>query len=205
MSTKSDILDLLRRQPLTVAQLCERLGVTRNAVNVQLKQLEAEGLVRRGTQKERGVVGKPPSTFEAAPGSEDIASAAYRAVLLAVLSATKATSGPETLRDILEKAGRGLAASLDDTGPRDFDSRLRQAMAMVDALGASTEAVPQPGGTMVRNYSCPVGGALREAPCSLEAMAALFTAATGRPAREHSLRVVLAMCVAFLSTDLLAA
>ncbi len=205
MTTKSDILDLLRRQPLTVAQLCERLGVTRNAVNVQLRQLEAEGLVRRGTQKERGVVGKPPSTFEAAPGSEDIASAAYRAVLLAVLSATKAMSGPETLRDILEKAGRGLAASIDDAGPRDFETRLRKAMAMVDALGASTEAVPQPGGIMIRNYSCPVGGAVREEPCVCEAMAAFFSEATGCPASEYCLREDRLICQYFIRTDTTAA
>ena len=32
---KSDLLNLLRRQPLTVNALCESLGVTRNAVNVQ--------------------------------------------------------------------------------------------------------------------------------------------------------------------------
>ena len=31
---KTDLLNLLRRQPLTVNALCESLGVTRNAVNV---------------------------------------------------------------------------------------------------------------------------------------------------------------------------
>src|SRR5262245_7049926 len=74
VTTKHDILSLLQRESLTVVQVCERLGVTRNAVNVQIKQLEAEGLVRRSKLRQRGMLGKPAVLYEAAPGSEDVAS-----------------------------------------------------------------------------------------------------------------------------------
>lgn len=33
-------------------------------------------------------------------------------------------------------------------------------MTLADILGAKTEAVAQEGGVMVRNYRCPVGGAV---------------------------------------------
>jgi hypothetical protein len=58
MSTKNDILNALKREPLTVAQLCERLVVTRNAINVQLKQLEAEGLARPRRSVQTGAPGQ---------------------------------------------------------------------------------------------------------------------------------------------------
>lgn len=57
--SKDQILGLLLRGSMTVAELGQRLGVTRNAVNVQLKQLEAEGLVRRVAPSGARGVGKP--------------------------------------------------------------------------------------------------------------------------------------------------
>ena len=65
MSTRTAILDLLHRDQLTVAQLVEALGVTRNAIIVQLRLLLAEGLVRRSDKQTSGGVGKPAARFEA--------------------------------------------------------------------------------------------------------------------------------------------
>lgn len=90
MTTKNEILRLLQREPLTVVQLCEQLDVTRNAINVQLRQLEAEGAVRRSTVRQRGALGKPPVAYEAAPGSEDIESSAYRLFLRGLLKVKQA-------------------------------------------------------------------------------------------------------------------
>ncbi|MEK6312888.1 hypothetical protein [Burkholderia gladioli] len=57
-----------------------------------------------------------------------------------------------------------------------------------DSLGASTEAVPVEDGVMVRNYSCPLGGATRSEPCVCKALAAFFSEATGNPVTECCLR-----------------
>lgn len=188
VSTKNDILSLLQRDALTVAQLCERLGITRNAINVQIKQLEAEGLVRRQKALERGAVGKPSTVFEAAPGAEDVNSGAYPAFLRALLTTLSNECGKEALGDLLEKAGRQLARAAGLSSPADFESGLRAAMAAADALGANTEAIEQPGGIMVRNYSCPIGSAVRQEPCGCRALAAFFSEATGKPVQEHCLR-----------------
>ena len=45
-------------------------------------------------------------------------------------------------------------------------------------LGASTEVVEQPGGVLVRNYSCPVASAVRTEPCVCRALAAFFSEAS---------------------------
>lgn len=198
MSTKSDILHLLQREPLTVVQLCEHLGVTRNAVIVQLKQLESEGLVRRSKIRPPNSVGKPPVVFEAAPGSEDVTSTAYQILLTQLLATLKDRYHVDELGDVLEQTGRQLAQRAGLANPATFDSGLRAAMAAADALGASTEAIPQAGGVMVRNFTCPVGSVVREEQCVCRAMAAFFSEATGMPASEQCLREDRLICQYFI-------
>jgi predicted ArsR family transcriptional regulator len=198
VTTKNEILSLLQREPLTVLQLCERLGVTRNAINVQIKQLEAEGLVRRSRLRQHGALGKPAVRYEAAPGSEDVGSGAYRALLLSLLKVLAERQEPLSLADTLDQAGRQLARDAGLAKPTNFESGLWAAMAAADALGASTEAAVQPGGVMVRNYSCPLGSAVRGEACVCRALAAFFSEATGRPVAEQCLRDGRLICQYFI-------
>ncbi|MEX3686992.1 MULTISPECIES: helix-turn-helix transcriptional regulator [Paraburkholderia] len=188
MTTKNDVLRALQREPLTVVQLCERLAVTRTAINMQLKQLEAEGLVQRRKLLQTGTPGKPAVLYEAAPGSEDASSSAYPGFLLGLLATLKHRFDDRELEEILTETGRRLARENGLPASRDFKTNLADAMAIVDALGAHTEAVPDGDAIMVRNYSCPVAGAVRETPCVCRALAAYFSEATGRPVSEHCLR-----------------
>src|SRR6516165_7160096 len=185
---KTDLLNLLRRRPLTVNALCESLGVTRNAVNVQLRQLEAEGLVRRARAPVRNGPGKPANLYESAPGSEDVSSSAYQVVLAALLGEIGSRLPAARLSDILEQTGRALARKAGLKPTAGFDEALRAALAAVERLGASTEVVEQPGGVAVRNYSCPIASAVRTEPCVCRALAAFFSEATGQPAVEQCLR-----------------
>ncbi|ODP35637.1 metalloregulator ArsR/SmtB family transcription factor [Pandoraea sp. ISTKB] len=208
MTTRNDILGLLQRESLTVLQLCERLGVTRNAINVQLKVLEAEGTVRRAKSVQSGGPGKPAIVYEAAPGTEDLGSSAYPAFLAGLLSVLDANLDPETLNRILETTGRRLAQEagltkpvVSTNGETAFERRLAAAMAAADALGASTQAVPVDGGIMVRNYSCPLGGVTRDKPCVCRALAAFFSEATGRPASEHCIREERLICQYLIESE----
>jgi len=58
-------------------------------------------------------------------------------------------------------------------------------MAAADALGASTEAVEHADGIMVRNFSCPIGSAVRQEPRGCRALAAFFSEATEKPEQER--------------------
>ena len=188
MTTKTNLLDLLRREALNVTQMCERLGVTRNAVNVQLRQLEAEGLVRKAKAQPRGALGKPAAFYEAAPGSEDVSSSAYQTFLSGILFALKRRMDPAAIGELLEQTGRELARQAGLSKPADFGKGLKAAMAAADSLGASTEAVVQADGVLVRNYSCPLGSSVREEPGVCRALASFFSEATGRPAAEKCMR-----------------
>ncbi|WP_083266137.1 helix-turn-helix transcriptional regulator [Burkholderia lata] len=188
MTTKNDVLRALQREPLTVEQLCDRLGVTRTAVNVQLKQLEAEGLVRRCKPVQTGTPGKPAAVYEAAPGSEDAASNAYPAFLLSLLATLRHRLDDAQLEAILTETGRRLARETSQPTASDFGTNLASAMAIVDALGAQTEVVTDGDAIVVRNFSCPVASAVRETPCVCRAIAAYFSEATGRSVTEQCLR-----------------
>lgn len=188
VTTKNEILRLLQREPLTVVQLCEQLDVTRNAINVQLRQLEAEGAVRRSTVRQRGALGKPPVAYEAAPGSEDIESSAYRLFLRGLLKVMQDRMDPQQISDLLDETGRHIAREAGLATPKDFQSGLQSAMNAANALGANTEAHPLAEGIMVRNYTCPLGGAVHDQPCVCRAMASFFSEATGQPAEDQCLR-----------------
>ena len=77
VKTKKTILDLLRRQNLTVNELTERLGVTRNAIIIPLKQLEADGLVQGQTRRGKPA-GKAATEYCGVPGTEDRASVGHK-------------------------------------------------------------------------------------------------------------------------------
>lgn len=188
MSTKNDMLDLLRREALSVAEMCDRLNVTRNAINVQLRQLEAEGSVRRAKARPRGGLGKPAAVYEAAPGSEDLSSGAYQVFLSGLVEVLAKRLDEKALHEVMDATGRQLAREAGLSKPADFETGLKAAMAAADALGASTDATAQSDGMLVRNYSCPLGSAVREASCMCRAMASFFSEATGRPATEQCLR-----------------
>jgi hypothetical protein len=61
----------------------------------------------------------------------------------------------------------------------DVDADLRAAMASADSLGASTELSSQEGSLLVRNYSCPLGSAVRVDEGVCRALTAFFSEASG--------------------------
>jgi predicted ArsR family transcriptional regulator len=201
MTTRAKILAAIQREPLTVAEVCQKLGVTRNAVNVQLKQLEASGLARAAATRQGDGAGKPALVYEATAGSEDFASGAYKPFLLGLLEVMRQTMSADALGELLEETGRRLARQAGLSNPPNFETGLRAAMAVADSLGASTETAPSESGVMVRNYSCPVAGAVRGERCVCRAIAAFFSEATGRPATEMCLREGRVICQYLIARD----
>lgn len=201
MTTRDKILAAIQREPRTVAEICEKLGVTRNAVNVQLKQLEASGLARAGATRQGDGAGKPAIVYEASVGSEDASSGAYRPFLLSLLAVMREKMSAATLAELLEATGRQIAREAGLSNPSDFDSGLRAAMAVADSLGAMTETAAHEKGILVRNYSCPVASAVRGENCVCQAIAAFFSEATGRPATEMCMREGRVICQYLIKRD----
>ena len=137
MSTRDDILALLRRESLTIPEMLERLNVTRNAVIVPLRQLEAEGLIQGSERKDRKV-GKPAVEYSAAPGQEDAGSQAYPSFAEHLMQALPDHMSRDQIRQLMRQIGKQMAAGLDTKGQSGFADRLKAGTDLLDAMGAGT-------------------------------------------------------------------
>lgn len=181
-TSRRQLLDLVSQRPHTVAELAAALELTRNAIVVQLRQLEAEGLVRRGTLLRSGNAGKPGYAYEIVPGTEDRLSLAYRPLMEQLVAVLGRRLPPAQLAALLEEAGRELARSGGFSSTTDGRQRLREAVAAVNGLGACARVIEDATGALiVENYRCPFASAVRKDACVCRAAAAFFQEATGLP------------------------
>ncbi|MEM9557856.1 MAG: transcriptional regulator [Acidobacteriota bacterium] len=177
MSTKEHLVSLLRREALTVNELAQRLGITRNAVIVPLRQLEAAQLVV-GTERREKRVGKPALEYAVVAGQEDLASRAYPPFAELLLQTLPDYLGRQQIDALMQKVGRQMAASLRTPPTAEFAARLKIAIDFADQLGAETVVERTDSGAVVRSYSCPLGRAVRREPCACSCIAAFFAAVT---------------------------
>lgn len=186
MSTRAEILSLLRRAPLTVAELARRLDVTRNAVIVPLRQLEADGLVE-GQERRDKRVGKPAVEYRSVPGHEDETSLAYPTFAELLVEALPRHLSRDQIQEAMTRIGAKLATQLANGNQSEasFSERLKAATDFADKMGAETVVEATEAGAVVRSYSCPLGRAVRQEPCVCSVIAAFFTDATGRRVVEQ--------------------
>lgn len=189
MSTRDDILSMLRRDALTVTELAERLDVTRNAVIVPLRRLEAEGLIW-GVERRDKRVGKPATEYAAVAGREDVASRAYPPFAELLLQTLPDLLSRDQIGDVMQQVGEKMAVDLRAAGSgreglASFPERLQAATDFADSVGADTVVETTDGGAVVRSYSCPLGRAVRAEPCVCAVIAAFFADVTGAQVDEQ--------------------
>lgn len=184
MSTKDEILSLLRRDALTVTELTERLDVTRNAVIVPLRQLEADGLVQ-GTERRAKRVGKPAVEYTAVAGREDVASQAYPPFAELLLQSLPAHLSRTQIEDLMQQVGQRMAGHLEGRAQTGFTERLKAATDFADSVGAETVVEATASGAIVRSFSCPLGRAVRQESCVCAVIAAFFAEVTGAQVEEQ--------------------
>lgn len=187
MTTKSTILDHLRRQDLTVNELAKSLGVTRNAIIIPLKQLEADGLVEGKPRRSSGA-GKPPTAYSAVAGTEDSESGAYQPFLQKVIGALPGYLERHEIEKLMGEIGSLLAQEVKTDATDSFEVRLGAALEFLDGIGAGTSKEDEDTHTTIRSYSCPLGRAVREDPCVCSAMERFFADVTGGDVREECKR-----------------
>lgn len=187
MKTKNTILSLLRRQNLTVNELADRLGVTRNAIIIPLKQLEADGLVEGKSRRGSGA-GKPPTEFGAVAGTEDSDSGAYKPFLQKVINTLPSYLERHEIEKLMGEIGSSLAQEVKTDTSDSFEARLDAALQFLDGIGAGTSKEETETHITIRSYSCPLGRAVREDPCVCSAMERFFADVTGGDVREECKR-----------------
>lgn len=168
-------------------ELTERLGLTRNAIIIPLKQLEADGLVQ-GQARRGKTAGKPATEYSGVPGTEDSESVAYKPFLQKMMGALPNYLAHNEIEALMGEIGTMLAQEVKTDVSDNFDARLTAALKFLDNVGAGTSKVEGDSHTTIHSYSCPLGKAVREDPCVCSAMERFFAEATGGSVREECKR-----------------
>jgi DeoR family transcriptional regulator, suf operon transcriptional repressor len=181
-TTRGRIAALLRRAKLSVEELASAVGITDNAVRVQLSALERDGLVRAAGARRDGNVGKPATLYEIAPTASSVFSNAYAPVLASVLAEARSRLDAEQLGAILKGAGDRLAAGTGTPGT--FDDRVNAACALLAELGADAELSRTSDGYVVRGFGCPLSVAVEACPDTCRVLEHFLADVTGGDVRE---------------------
>jgi predicted ArsR family transcriptional regulator len=175
-----------------VDEIASELRVTDNAVRPHIQQLEQAGIVRAtGTRPNTGA-GKPATTYEVASSAEPSLSTAYAPVLTALLEALADRLSPEQLDELLRDAGRRLGAATSSSAS--LEARVKNAAALLAALGGELDVERTQQGYMLRGFACPLSAAVRANPNACHAVEELVSAAVGVPVRECCDRSAGARC-----------
>ena len=172
---------------MTASELAERLAVTRNAVVVPLRQLEAEGLVV-GEERKTGRVGKPAVQYRVSPGQEDLASKAYPPFVEALLETAGEVISRKDMERLMTAVGRRLAEKVDIDPDWNAAKRLEVATEFLDRLGAETSLESGDECAVLRSYSCPLARAVRKEACVCSVVKAFLEDVTGSDVAEECSR-----------------
>lgn len=156
---RRQVLMLLRDagDPMSIAEVAERLGIHVNTARFHLESLIGNGQVERSTA-DSGNPGRPPQLFRAARGMDPIGPRHFR-LLAEVLAASLATD-PDASGRVLQAGrlwGRHQASAVADATPRDETSApiepVERLMQLLDEMGfAPTRS---PGRPQIGLRQCP--------------------------------------------------
>jgi predicted ArsR family transcriptional regulator len=159
--TSGRIMELLRRNPMTVDELSAALGLTHPAVRAQLATLERDGLVeqrgsRRGTSK-------PSRVYGVTSQAELLFSRAYVPILTRLLHVLARRLSPGEFDAIMREVGRELMQGHRVVRGA-LSERVSGASALLNELGALTEVQEENGSYLIRSHGCPIAAASANHP-----------------------------------------
>lgn len=179
-TTRGRVITQLRRGPSAVEELARGLGLTDNAIRAHLATLERDGLVRQaGTRRGPGA-GKPAVIYELAPEAEVRLSHAYAPVLTALVEELADRGPSQQTEAMLLAVGRRLGAGpLRRSGT--LQQRVRDAVAMLNALGGDAAVESDPSGLRIRGCGCPLSAAVARRPETCRVVEGLLSDLIGVP------------------------
>ena len=181
-STRGRIVSLLRGTTGTVNELTEQLGLTDNAVRAHLLSLERDGLVRQsGIQPGHR---KPHFAYELTPEADHLFPKAYDALLNQLISVLKGRLAPKALKEVLREVGRSLAARHSSGKKTSLESRARNALSVLAALGGAARLKKEDGKLFISSSNCPLATAVAEHPEVCQLAEALVGEIVGAPVKE---------------------
>jgi len=194
MGTTNKITDLLNRQPLTIPELAAELGISRNSAHLQVRKLEAAGVVEKLELQMTNSVGKPAYQYRTAAGGEDVHSSAYKPVLDSLVKTIHASFPQDERLSLFEKAGRALAKQSNLHPGDDVEEAIQKSVDVVNELGAMAEMTTIGTNIFVRCHSCPVATMVHHEPITCQMVAAFFSEASGTTVSVECKRNATVVC-----------
>jgi predicted ArsR family transcriptional regulator len=176
--TSGQLLELLRRTPMTVDELAVALGVTRTAIRAQLATLERDDLVeqrgsRRGTSK-------PSRLYGVTSQAELLFSSAYVPILTRLLQVLARNQAPADFDSTMREVGRELMQGRHLAGG-ELRARVADASALLNELGGLTEVEEEDGSYLIRSHGCPLAAATANHPEVCNALESMLSVFVGSP------------------------
>ncbi|MEW5916356.1 MAG: ArsR family transcriptional regulator [Gemmatimonadota bacterium] len=178
------VLNAVRRGQHTVNALAQELGVTDNAIRLQLSALERDGMLQRRGVVHSGRAGQPAAEYELTREGEDALSRAYGPVMTALVQALGSRLDVASLRRLFADAGRRLAtAPADASAP--LAARAASCVALIESLGGSAKMRASRREATIEGAGCPLAAAVREEPATCYIMESLIAQHAGVKARQR--------------------
>jgi len=184
-AARFSVLDAVRRGHQTVNALAEQLGVSDNAVRMQLSTLERDGYVLRRGVVHSGRAGQPAAEYEITRIGEDALSRAYRPVLAALVSVMGKRLDQRTLRSVFADAGKKAAVESQLPANASLSVRAAACAGLVESLGGSATVRVGRGQAILEGAGCPLSGAVRAEPATCLIMESLLAQHAGLRARQR--------------------
>ena len=179
--TTGQIVELLRRNPLTTDAIGNAVGLTRTAVRAQLAALLRDGIVEeRGLQRGPS---KPARIYGISADAELQLSRVYVPLLTQLLHVLADRMPRAELDVIMREVGRGLMA--DRPIPRGpLKQRVLAASALLNDLGGVTEVDDEVNHFVIRGHGCPLAAATAQYPEACNALESLLSEFVGQRVRK---------------------
>lgn len=163
------LLEVKKSQPITAKELGSRFGVSSNAIRRHLRELELEGLVRFG--RERQAMGAPAFAYRLTEDGEALFPNGYRDALTELLDWIAARDGRQAVVEMFEERyaqlTRRLRAELD-VAPR--EQRLAATARVLSEAGYMAEWSESEGSFRLAEHNCAMRAVVQRYPeiCQIE-------------------------------------
>jgi predicted ArsR family transcriptional regulator len=171
------VVELLRRQAMTIDELADALGITRTAVRSHLTTLQHEGAVEQHGMR-RGP-SKPARTYRVTLEAELLLSRAYIPILTQLLHVLAGRMSGDQFDGIMREVGRRMMAGRAmPTGS--ISARVKAGSELLNELGGLTTVVAEPKHFVIQSHGCPLAAATAEHPEACNAMESLLSEFVGQ-------------------------
>lgn len=176
--TSGRIVELLRREPLTIDEISRAVGLTRTAVRAQLATLQRDGTVeehglQRGTSK-------PARIYAITADAELLLSRLYVPLLTHLLHVLADRMPRRELDAILHEVGRSLMTGREMPYGT-LAERVLAASTLLNDLGGTTDVDEERGRFVIRGHGCPLAAATANHPEACNALESLLSEFVGHP------------------------